>query len=42
MKKMEYIAPEERIVELKLNGAILVGSDGKGEIAPGTGDSEEL
>ena len=39
MKKMEYIAPEEQIVKLQLQNAVLVGS---GEQTPGTGDSEEL
>lgn len=39
---MEYIAPEEKIVKLQLNAALLVGSGGEGEEAPGTGDSEEL
>ena len=39
MKKVEYLAPEMEIIELKNQVAILAGS---GEIAPGTGDSEEL
>jgi len=39
MKKMEYLAPEMEIIELKNTVAILAGS---GEKAPGTGDSEEL
>lgn len=39
MKKNVYLAPEMEVIELKSNVAILAGS---GEIAPGTGDSEEL
>ena len=42
MKKIEYIAPEEKIVKLQLNTALLVGSGGEGEEAPGTGDHDTL
>lgn len=41
MKKIEYMAPEMEVVELKAQVALLAGS-GEEEIAPGTGDSEEL
>lgn len=37
MKKMEYIAPEERIVKLVIKQALL---DGSGSTAPGTGDDD--
>jgi hypothetical protein len=40
MKKMDYLAPEMEIIELKNTVAILAGSNG--EQTPGTGDSEEL
>ena len=39
MKKIEYIAPEEKIVKLQIKNSLLVGS---GEEAPGTGDADEL
>ena len=40
MKKIEYMAPEMEVVELKAQVALLSGSNE--EVAPGTGDSEEL
>ena len=40
MKKMEYIAPEEQIVELELKNSLLSGSNT--EEAPDTGDSDEV
>ena len=45
MKKMDYMAPEMEVVEIKIielknTVAILAGSNG--EQTPGTGDSEEL
>ena len=39
MKKIEYMAPEMEVVELKAQVALLAGST---EETPGTGDSEEL
>ena len=39
MKKIEYMAPEMEVVELKSQVALLAGS---GEETPGSGDSEEL
>jgi len=45
MKKMEYLAPEEQIVELKLKNAVLVGSGDPGDHDPihmgGDDDSED-
>lgn len=41
MKKIEYIAPEMEEIKLKAQTSLLAGS-GEEEIAPGTGDSEEL
>lgn len=40
MKKIEYLAPEMEEIEIELQ-VILAGS-GDEEVAPGTGDSEEL
>ena len=42
MKKIEYFAPEVQVIALKSKAAILVGSDGTGEEAPGTGNPEIL
>jgi hypothetical protein len=39
MKKIEYLAPEVKVIVLKSKSAILVGS---GEETPGTGDADEL
>jgi len=39
MKKIEYVAPEMDILELKYSQALLNASD---QEAPGTGDPEEL
>ena len=39
MKKIEYMAPEMEVVELKSQVALLAGS-GSGEETPGTGDDE--
>jgi hypothetical protein len=42
MKKVEYLAPEVQVIIMKSKAAILVGSDGSGEEAPGTGGAETL
>lgn len=42
MKKIEYFAPEVQVIALKSKAAILSGSDGTGEEAPGTGGADEL
>jgi hypothetical protein len=39
MKKIEYVAPEVEILELKYTQALLNASD---EEVPGTGDAGEL
>jgi len=42
MKTIEYFAPEVQVIALKSKAAILSGSDGTGEEAPGTGDHDTL
>lgn len=44
MKKIEYLAPEVKVIVMKSKAAILVGSDGSnpgaGEEIPGVGPDE--
>ena len=37
MKKIEYQAPEAKVIVMKSKAAILVGSDGEGSNTPGSG-----
>ena len=40
MKKIEYLSPETKIVELKTKAVILVGSGDPGEGPGGSGDDD--
>lgn len=41
MKKLDYIAPEQKVIELKYHETLLAGSAGS-EIAGGTDNPEEF
>ena len=42
MKKIEYLSPETKVIELKSKAAILVGSDGETGGGGGTGFAPEF